>query len=286
MAKQRATPVSQGTDGKDHADANAGRGPRSPADAAEPHRQVAEQVAVHIEQMIVNSVLKVGQALPSERRLIEKLQCSRSALREGLRILRGKGLIRTEHGKGSYVQPIDAIGDAAPLRHLFASQPRTLFDLLEVRVLLEAEAARLAAMRATAADLIMIRRHYEAWQQVQSGGAHMASADEHARRDHAFHRAINEASHNPVLVHMLGSLGELMLSTVYASVRHLYVRADTKAAIDMHHERLFKAIEARDPQAAQQAARLHVMEVRESLRELEHEDQRIVRADMRLKGWD
>lgn len=248
-------------------------------------RQIADQVAAHIEQLIVNSVLKVGQPLPSERRLMDKLHCSRSALREGLQILRGKGLIRTEHGKGSYVQSLDAMGDAGPLRHLFSSQPRTLFDLLEVRVLLEAEAARLAAMRATAADLIMIRRHYEAWQQAQLGGNVSASADEHARRDHAFHRAINEASHNPVLVHMLESLSELMLSTVYASVRHLYVRADTKATIDLHHAALFKAIEARDPQAAQQAARLHVMEVRESLRELEHEDERIVRADMRLNGW-
>lgn len=248
--------------------------------------QVADQVAAHIEQLIANSVLKVGQPLPSERRLMDKLACSRSALREGLQILRGKGLIRTEHGKGSYVQSLDAIGDAGPLRHLFSSQPRTLFDLLEVRVLLEAEAARLAAMRATAADLIMIRRHYEAWHQAQSASSLSASADEHARRDHAFHRAINEASHNPILVHMLESLSELMLSTVYASVRHLYVRADTKATIDMHHASLFKAIEARDPQAAQQAARLHVMEVRESLRELEHEDERIVRADMRLQGWD
>ncbi|THJ30793.1 transcriptional regulator GlcC [Lampropedia aestuarii] len=250
-----------------------------------PSLQVADQVAAHIEQLIVNSVLKVGQPLPSERRLMDKLACSRSALREGLQILRGKGLIRTEHGKGSYVQSLDAIGDAGPLRHLFSSQPRTLFDLLEVRVLLEAEAARLAAMRATAADLIMIRRHYEAWQQAQAANHHSATADQHARRDHAFHRAINEASHNPILVHMLESLSELMLSTVYASVRHLYVRADTKATIDMHHASLFKAIEARDPQAAQQAARLHVMEVRESLRELEYEDERIVRADMRLHGW-
>ncbi|THU01092.1 transcriptional regulator GlcC [Lampropedia puyangensis] len=247
---------------------------------------IADQVAAHIERLIVNSVLKVGQLLPSERRLMDKLGCSRTALREGLRILRGKGVIRTEHGKGSYVQPIDALGDAGPLMHLFSSQPRTLFDLLEVRVLLEAEAARLAAMRATSADLIMIRRQYAAWQHAQGNPASTATANEHARRDHAFHRAINEASHNPVLVHMLESLSELMLSTVYASVRHLYVRPETKASIDAQHAALFEAIEARNPQSAQFAARAHVVGVRESLRELELEDERIVRADMRLNGWD
>ncbi len=46
-------------------------------------QRVADQVAERIERLIVDGVLKVGQALPSERRLVAKLGCSRSALREG-----------------------------------------------------------------------------------------------------------------------------------------------------------------------------------------------------------
>lgn len=53
-------------------------------------QRVADQVAERIERLIVDGVLKVGQALPSERRLVAKLGCSRSALREGLRALRGR----------------------------------------------------------------------------------------------------------------------------------------------------------------------------------------------------
>ena len=53
-------------------------------------RQVADVVAERIERLIVDGVLKAGQALPSERRLCEKLGISRSALREGLRVLRGR----------------------------------------------------------------------------------------------------------------------------------------------------------------------------------------------------
>ncbi|VTL98798.1 DNA-binding transcriptional regulator GlcC [Pseudomonas aeruginosa] len=63
-------------------------------------QRVADQVAERIERLIVDGVLKVGQALPSERRLVAKLGCSRSALREGLRVLRGRGIIDTEHGVG------------------------------------------------------------------------------------------------------------------------------------------------------------------------------------------
>src|SRR5690606_6228094 len=85
-----------------------------------------------------------GQPLPSERRLTEKLGASRTALREGLKLLRARGLIRTEQGKGSFVAPISQV-DAGPLVHLFHSQPRTLYDLLEVRALLEGESARAAS---------------------------------------------------------------------------------------------------------------------------------------------
>lgn len=258
--------------------------PKNAAPAHATPQKLADQVAGHIETLIVDSVLKVGQRLPSERRLMERLGCSRSALREGLRILRGKGLIRTEHGKGSFVAPFDRVRDTSPLLHLFASQPRTLFDLLDVRELLEAEAARLAASRATDADMILIRRHFLAWQHAQEAGSDI-SADEHARLDHAFHRAISEAAHNPVLTHILESLSELTLSSVFASVKHLYARPHYKSQIDRQHEQLVKAIEQRLPEDAFHAAREHIGAVRNNLREVEREAERITRATQRLEGW-
>ncbi|MCY1285914.1 Glc operon transcriptional activator [compost metagenome] len=247
-------------------------------------RKVADQVAGRIERLIVDGVLKVGQALPSERRLVEKLGCSRSALREGLRILRGRGIIETEHGRGSFVAALGGTGDVTPLMHLFSSQPRTLYDLLEVRALLEGESARLAALRATEADLILLRRRYEEMFPAQ-GEEPAGDPREHARRDHAFHRAISEASHNPVLVHILQSLSDLMISSVFASVNNLYHRRPQKRQIDRQHTRLFNAIVERQPDQAQRAAREHIHSVRDNLREIEQEEQRLVRATMRLEGW-
>jgi len=57
-------------------------------------RPICEVVAESIERLIIDGVLKVGQPLPSERRLCEKLGFSRSALREGLTVLRGRGILR------------------------------------------------------------------------------------------------------------------------------------------------------------------------------------------------
>jgi len=222
-------------------------------------RQVADVVAERIEQLIVDGVLKTGQALPSERRLCDKLGISRSALREGLKVLRGRGIIETRQGSGSYVAELTGPRDASPLMHLFSSQPRTLYDLLEVRALLEGESARLAALRGTQADFVLITRRYE-----EMLAAHAApeglDSQEHARLDHAFHLAVCEASHNPVLVHTLKQL-------------------------DRQHSRLYHAVTERLPDQAQRAARDHIHGIRDSLKEIEQEEQRLVRATLRLEGW-
>jgi len=246
--------------------------------------QVADHVAERIEKLIVDGVIKVGQALPSERRLVDKLGCSRSALREGLRILRGRGIVQTEHGRGSYVADLSGRDSNTPLMHLFSSQPRTLFDLLEVRALLEGEAARLAALRATDIDRLLIKRRFE-----EMVAAHELSKQhdprEQARLDHAFHRAISEASHNPVLVHTLQTLSDLTLSTVFASVNNLYCRPAQKRQIDRQHAKLYHAVMEQLPEQAQRAAKDHINSIRDNLREIEQEEQRLVRATMRLEGF-
>lgn len=247
-------------------------------------RQVSDVVAERIELLIVDGVLKVGQALPSERRLCEKLGISRSALREGLKVLRGRGIIETAQGRDSRVATLNGARDASPLMHLFNSQPRTLFDLLEVRALLEAESARLAALRGTEADFVLLTRRYEDMLASHSQ-ADPVEPQAHARLDHAFHLAVWEASHNPVLLHTLQSLTDLMLSTVFASVNNLYHRPVQKRQIDRQHTRLYHAVIERLPEQAQRAAREHIHSIRDNLREIEQEEQRLVRATMRLEGW-
>ena len=97
--------------------------------------QVADLVCARIERLIVDGVFKTGQLLPSERRLTAKLGVSRTALREGLKLLRARGIIDTRQGRGSQVAQLSAPAAQSPLMHLFSSQPRTLYDLLEVCLL-------------------------------------------------------------------------------------------------------------------------------------------------------
>ncbi|MGY0523213.1 FCD domain-containing protein, partial [Pseudomonas aeruginosa] len=78
-----------------------------------------------------------------------------------------------------------------------------------------------------------------------------------------FHRAICEASHNPVLVHTLQSLTDLLLGSVFACVNNLYHREPEKKLIDRQHARLYNAVIARQPEQARRAAAEHVDSVRQ-----------------------
>ncbi|WP_277183223.1 transcriptional regulator GlcC, partial [Caballeronia sp. BR00000012568055] len=200
--------------------------------------QIADVVAERIEELIVDGVLKPGQALPSERRLVAKLGASRSAVREGLKVLRARGIIETSHGRGSFVAALTAQPALTPMMHLLGSQPRTLYDIVEVREMLEAESARLAALRGTQADFAMITRRYE---EMLAANESEIGESKRAQLDYNFHLSISEASHNPVLVHTLSSLTDLLLSSVFASVNNLYHRESEKRVIDRQHARLYKA---------------------------------------------
>ncbi len=249
-----------------------------------PIARTPDTVAAKLEQLILDGVIKPGQLLPSERRLCDKLGVSRASLREGLRVLRGKGIIDTRQGRGSVVARLLPQRDDSPLMHLFRDHPRTLYDLLEVRALLEGESARLAALRGTPADRVIITRRYEEMAHYVESVADI-DVERLARHDHAFHLAICEASHNPVLVHTLQGLTDLLLSSVFASVKNLYHRPDPRAQINAQHARLFQAVVEQNPEQARQAALEHLKSIGENLREIEAEEERLVRSAMRLEGW-
>ncbi|MDN3521635.1 transcriptional regulator GlcC [Halomonas ramblicola] len=247
-------------------------------------QRTPESVAARLEQLILDGIFRPGQLLPSERRLCDRLNVSRASLREGLRILRGKGIIETRHGHGSTVAALLPAREQSPLMHLFRDHPRTLFDLLEVRALLEGESARLAASRGTPADRVLITRRYrEMADYVES--VDPVDVERLARLDHAFHLAVSQASHNPVLVHTLQSVTDLLLSSVFASVKNLYHRPGPRKMINRQHARLHDAVVQGKPELARRVALEHLSSVGDALREIEAEDERLERSAMRLEEW-
>lgn len=237
---------------------------------------LSDSLTRRLEELILDGTLKPGRKIPSERQLSERLGVSRNILREALKTLRGRGLIVTRHGQGSVVAGlVPQPEQQGPLTLLYREHSRILYDLLEVRELLEGRAAYLAAERATEEDLHRITHAFEALEQAPSRDS---EPEEAARRDHAFHQSIYEASNNPVLVHTLESLLQPMRHSVLASVKNLYHRSASKKQIDRHHRQIYNAIVGRQPEWAQKAATAHIRDVRERLQEIEKEEQRLDRS--------
>jgi len=229
-----------------------------------------ELVARQIEAMILDGRLKAGGRLPSERRLVERLKVSRNTLREALKALRTRGVIEARRGSGHYVcnfremQPqLQHVDPDSPLQQLLQNHPQTLESLLEVRRLLEGEAAYLAAQRATDEDLAELKTVYEALVAEQP---EQDTAAAHAERDMRFHHALYAAAHNPILLLALNSIRDLMMSFVFDTSDRLYFQDSIKSQLRTQHRRIYRAIEQRNPAAARRAARAHIDAVVDSLK--------------------
>src|SRR6266702_4153316 len=109
--------------------------------------KLADAVAEHLERLILEGALRPGEKLATERELAAKLEVSRPSLREALDKLQARGLIETNKAGNFVSRFLAPMTD--PLIALFQSNDQALDDYVEYRCLIEGEAARLAAARAT-----------------------------------------------------------------------------------------------------------------------------------------
>lgn len=235
-------------------------------------------ISYQLEELILDGTFKIGDKVPSERQLAQRLNASRPVIREALKELRGRGVIKTEHGKGSFVEGMMKSQEQTnALIRIYSDHTSMLFDLLEVRGVLEGQAAHLAALRATEKDLYHIKKAYDAMNELEVDDSNLMLA---ATLDHAFHRSITQASHNAVLIHTLQNLMQLMLDSVVVSVSNLYHRDRAKTRIDDYHRLIYNAIVDRKPDSAKHAAMDHICDISDRIRDIEREEQRLVRAEM------
>ncbi len=243
--------------------------------------KLADAVADHLQQLILEGVLPPGERLLAERELAVKLDISRPSLREGLDKLIKRGLISTDASGACFVS--EAVGKSLrdPLLLLF-DKPQGRFDCMEFRAGVEAEAARLAAERASPLDLQAIEDRLRAME-----AAHRANDVEAiAQTDADFHFAIYAAAHNVMLLQVMRSLETVLRSNVYLNRKNLFVHRRDKEQQLAEHRAIFESIIARCPQDAEQAARRHMTSAMTTQREIHAEEQRLETALRRLSRDD
>jgi DNA-binding FadR family transcriptional regulator len=192
--------------------------------------------------------------LPTERDMSARFGVSRSVVREAAKRLELQGLLEIRQGSGMTV--VDKLHKPlnGALNLLVPDEKQRLRQLLEVRFALEPENARLAAERATAADLKSLAACHERFEAA-------SSFEEQVEADMTFHCLLAEASGNKIAALLIQSLSELLQT----SLKHGYSRVTKDLAV-ASHAKILRAILARRPAAAAKAMRTHLDQASQDLR--------------------
>jgi GntR family transcriptional repressor for pyruvate dehydrogenase complex len=206
------------------------------------------QVARRLLDEVMEGGHHPGSRLPSERRLAEGLGVGRSAIREALAVLEVLGIVEVRVGSGTYVR--GTISDLLPQAidwGLLLGEHRT-HDLVETRRHLEVVTARLAAERATDADVVLLLHRLERMRDTAD------SVTEFTEADVEFHLEVARIAGNTVLRDILHSVRALLRVWI---LRAVGADGDTAATL-AEHVAVFEAVERRDPDAAAAAMGAHM----------------------------
>lgn len=204
-------------------------------------------IARDLGMRIVSGHYLPGDILLGEIEASEQLSISRSAYREAVRILSAKGLVRTRPKAGTRVSdPADwHLLDPDVLSWIFESDPdeALLADLFELRKIVEPAAASLAASRRTQAQLDNM---HDALERMAT---HSLTTEAGRIADHEFHSILLSASGNAFLSSLTSGIAAAITWTTVFKQRKDRLSHDPMP----EHQRVYDAIKAADPQAAQEA---------------------------------
>ncbi len=242
--------------------------------------RAAEAVAQHIEALIREGSLRSDERLLPERELAERLNVSRSTLRDGLRLLEERGLLVQANGRGSRVAQLGTAAITDPLIEMLARHTEGADDYLEFRAIAEAAAAGLAAGRAT--DL---EREGLAACLARMDRAHEANdPEEEAEADAELHMLIYEACHNLTLLQIMQALAGVLRADVIQNRARLFALPAIRDLLRTQHRAIAKAIIDRDAKAAEDAARDHIAYLRTATREIRLAEARADLSQRRMQG--
>jgi GntR family transcriptional repressor for pyruvate dehydrogenase complex len=213
-----------------------------------------EQIVQQVEDSILKGQLKPGDQLPAERDLAQSFGVSRTAVREAVKTLREKGLVEAYSGRGTFVTngTSHAIRQSLDLM-IRVSQQEGATHLAELRQVLEPEIAALAASRIEEQLLITMR------EAVTAMDRSLHDPEAYIEADLDFHLALAEAVGNPLVLSLLDSIVGLLREQ---RSRIFGVDGGPERG-QFHHKRILEATERRDPDAAREAMRAHLGQVRE-----------------------
>ena len=218
------------------------------------NKMLSQNVADNILSMItIEKRFSVGDKLPNEMDLAAELNVSRTTLREAIRILVALDILEIQRGKGTYVKE-NAFKKQQDIEQLSNIKVNAK-DLYEMRLIFEPEAAYYAALRATDSEIMRIM---EFGKKVEK---EISNHQDRTADEHAFHKAIAQATHNEFMNKLMPILYQAISKGVYLSLQSDKAIEDTLS----DHRMIMEFLEQRNAEGAKNAMKIHMMHAMKEL---------------------
>ncbi len=216
-------------------------------------RKLYEYIVEEIGLKILKGAYQIGETLPNEDMLSKELDISRGVLREATKVLTQKGLIQTRPKTGTQVTPRSNWNlfdpDVLTWKLQLEDRYRFLNKVTEVRRIIESEAARFAAHRASAKAIDHMRVQLDEMQKIFDGTSEY-NYQEYLSKDMAFHMAIMEASNNELLSQIAFTMRQAVHTARQMDIQDTQIHQESL----QFHQEIFNGIAKRNPQAAYDAS--------------------------------
>ncbi|CAN5516368.1 FadR/GntR family transcriptional regulator [soil metagenome] len=209
---------------------------------------IKEQVLQQLKQYIISGMVLPGERLPSERELAERLGIGRTSVREALKVLEAIGLVESRIGDGTFITAQIGASIGRTIGLGLMTWGGTIVEILEARLMIEGEAARVAAERATDEDLSALLAALERMERAVTFPNYLTA-------DMQFHRLVGQATHNTIVARIVANQIDLLEEVLRETQGdQLLTSAEDKAT----HRAVYAAIEQHKPVEAMDAMRQHL----------------------------
>ena len=209
------------------------------------NQALTERIEEHLFQYILDAKLPVGAKLPNEYQLAEQFHVGRGTIREAVKLLVSRGVLRVKHGSGTYVSSLTPL-QANPLGlDTIEDKIQLALDLTDVRLMLEPTIAELAAINRSEEETALLIKYSDAVRRRIEAG------EDYLMEDMALHAHIAVCSHNMVVKTLMPIIDAAVISIANITRQVLQATIET-------HGRIVNAILARDPMGARAAMTMHL----------------------------
>ena len=217
-------------------------------------KSTLETIIQQIKNQIKKGILKPGEKLPSERKLSDLLGVSRTSVREAIQALAFSGYLEVIQGKGTYILEIATQYDE--IVNFFSEFSNYSLDyLMEARIMLEGEFARLAALNASQEEIDLIEKIFN---EIDSS----KDLNSFVVKDLEFHLTIAKATHNPFMNGLMKIIGEMLYKETQ---RIIGISGYTRENTIETTRNLVQAIKQGNAEQAKELMSEHIRNIRVSL---------------------